>query len=55
MPRFYRGHKIPDTDDPYELAGELMNIDNVPPDQTDESVVDFYFMKAEKLIKQWYR
>lgn len=45
----YKGHTCT-TDDPYELAGEMMEIDKAP--TGDEALNDLYFQKAEALIRQ---
>lgn len=45
----YKGHKFTTTD-PYELAGEMMEIDDAP--EGDEALCDQYFQRAEALIRQ---
>lgn len=49
--RTYKGKEIPDMDDPYELAGELMSLDNQP--EGDEQLTEEYFQLAERLIVEW--
>lgn len=46
----YLGHSLPSTTDPYELAGELMNIDDI--EEGNDQLADLYFQKAESIIKK---
>lgn len=51
--RLYNGKRVPNTTDPYELAGEMMEVDCVA--EGDEMLADLYFQKAERLIKDWMK
>lgn len=46
----YRGRNLPNTQDPFEIADEMMALDGVA--RCDSSMDDFYFKKAQELIKK---
>lgn len=49
--RTYNNKPVPDTNDPYELAGYLLDIDNVS--EGDGELADLYYDKAEALLRKW--